>query len=199
MDRSELLERIFNIAVGPIKFWLYAAPIVVVLLLWGESILNNLKGFQLNQALAALVALVIVASVFIWLSYMGTKRTNPRWFSNPLGMPNGSVRAIIALLFVITLLLAAYPSSLDHSDPQKNNATNPASPNAPPQWLLGILGTIIGFYFGERASDNREKTEAEEDLPQRLEELEQSKNAGKINGQEYDDMRADLLHRWYKR
>lgn len=55
----------------------------------------------------------------------------------PLGLPKGSVRALIALI-VVGGSLGFY---LTHGDL--------------PQSLLGILGVIIGYYFGSRAANGQ--------------------------------------------
>ena len=50
----------------------------------------------------------------------------------PLGLPEGSVRALIALALVITMCAIA-------------GVTGEI-----PEEILGIVGIIIGFYFGTR-------------------------------------------------
>ena len=50
----------------------------------------------------------------------------------PLGLPKGSVRALIALALVITMCVIA------------------GVKNEIPNEILGIVGIIIGFYFGVR-------------------------------------------------
>jgi uncharacterized BrkB/YihY/UPF0761 family membrane protein len=56
------------------------------------------------------------------------------WSTRSLGLPQGSVRALIAFLLVfilIYLIITGVPDDLEL-----------------PDWLIGILGTVIGFYFG---------------------------------------------------
>jgi uncharacterized BrkB/YihY/UPF0761 family membrane protein len=66
--------------------------------------------------------------------FIQTKKMNAKdWFNWTLGLPRGSVRALIAF---IILLLLLYPALNNHPLPDI------------PEWLVGILGTVIGFYFG---------------------------------------------------
>src|SRR5256714_5754210 len=64
-------------------------------------------------------------------------------FRNPLGMPEGSFRAMVAYTLVAFLGFYVLASLLTVSD------------FLPPQFLLGIIATVIGFYFGSRTSDER--------------------------------------------
>jgi hypothetical protein len=102
---------------------------------------SSMPGSEASQnnslpTIAAIFALIIVVPYFMWISYLGTKKnTNPAWYNNPFGLPKGSIRAIITLLFVIVALLSYQTDQFT-----KN------------QWLIGILGTIIGFYFGEASA-----------------------------------------------
>lgn len=60
-------------------------------------------------------------------------------FRSPLGLPEGSLRAMLAFLLVAFLGFYVYASVLSLSDFQL------------PQALLGIIATVIGFYFGSRS------------------------------------------------
>jgi hypothetical protein len=64
-----------------------------------------------------------------------------KWFLNSLGLPRGTVRAIIAIAFITTLICSSLEGAkiLDL-----------------PDWAVGITGSIIGFYFG--AATNRRDT-----------------------------------------
>ena len=50
----------------------------------------------------------------------------------PLGLPQGSVRALIALALVITLCVVAGVTG------------------STPKEILGMVGIVIGYYFGAR-------------------------------------------------
>jgi type IV secretory pathway VirB2 component (pilin) len=54
----------------------------------------------------------------------------------PLGLPRGSVRALIALIFVITACACAILGK------------------ETPEWIINALLLIVGFYFGTRRIGN---------------------------------------------
>jgi hypothetical protein len=60
-------------------------------------------------------------------------------FRSPLGLPEGSLRAMLAFLLVAFLGFYVYASVLSLSDFKLPDA------------LLGIIATVIGFYFGSRS------------------------------------------------
>lgn len=60
-------------------------------------------------------------------------------FRSPLGLPEGSLRAMLAFLLVAFLGFYVYASVLSLSDFRL------------PEALLGIIATVIGFYFGSRS------------------------------------------------
>ena len=60
-------------------------------------------------------------------------------FRSPLGLPEGSLRAMLAFLLVAFLGFYVYASVLSLSNFQLPDA------------LLGIIATVIGFYFGSRS------------------------------------------------
>lgn len=64
-------------------------------------------------------------------------------FRSPLGLPDGSLRAIIAFLLVAFLGFYVYASIVSLSDFKL------------PESLLGIIATVIGFYFGSRSGEER--------------------------------------------
>ena len=55
--------------------------------------------------------------------------------NQPLGLPKGSVRAIIALVAIAT---ACYLALMGMTDI--------------PEWLNTILSVIVGFYFGQKVA-----------------------------------------------
>jgi len=64
-------------------------------------------------------------------------------FNNPLGLPDGSLRAVLAFLLVSFLGFYVFASVL--------NGTEFRIPDS----LLGIVATVIGFYFGSRTAEGR--------------------------------------------
>jgi Carboxypeptidase regulatory-like domain len=64
-------------------------------------------------------------------------------FRSPLGLPEGSLRAMLAFLLVAFLGFYVYASILSLSDFRL------------PESLLGIVATVIGFYFGSRSGEEK--------------------------------------------
>ena len=62
-------------------------------------------------------------------------------FRNPLGFPVGSFRAILAYTLVAYLGFYILTSVLS------------VAPFEPPEFLLGIVATVVGFYFGSRTGE----------------------------------------------
>jgi hypothetical protein len=62
-------------------------------------------------------------------------------FRSPLGLPDGSLRAMLAFMLVAFLGFYVYASILSLSDFRL------------PESLLGIIATVIGFYFGSRSAE----------------------------------------------
>ncbi len=84
------------------------------------------------MAITLAAALVILWMISLYLIKTG-KMDADEWFKKSLGIPQGSVRAIIALMLLSSLVYSIV-----------TGATLPDLPD----WLVGILGTVIGFYFG---------------------------------------------------
>ncbi len=76
--------------------------------------------------------IVVLWGISVYLLQTG-KLTAQEWLKRTLGIPRGSVRALIAL---IILFLILFPVVVNQKLPEL------------PTWLVGILGTVIGFYFG---------------------------------------------------
>jgi hypothetical protein len=85
---------------------------------------------------------VVVLGFFAYAIYRSV-RFSKSTFNSPLGLPEGSLRAMLAFLLVVFVGLYVYASVLSFSDFQ------------PPQFLLGIVATVIGFYFGSRTGEER--------------------------------------------
>jgi glycerol uptake facilitator-like aquaporin len=81
-----------------------------------------------------------VAGVFVVLWCISVyfvktgKMTGQDWSKRSLGLPQGSVRALLALIILFLLIFSMVEKT--------------QIPTELPEWLVGILGTIIGFYFG---------------------------------------------------
>jgi len=64
-------------------------------------------------------------------------------FRSPLGLPDGSLRAVLAFLLVAFLGFYVYESVMSLSDLKF------------PESLLGIVATVVGFYFGSRSAEEK--------------------------------------------
>ena len=89
------------------------------------------------QYFSNLIIFVIVIVVVLWgisIYFVKTGRLSARdWSMKSLGLPQGSVRALLALIILFSLIYYTL--------------TGVTLPDIP-DWMVGILGTIIGFYFG---------------------------------------------------
>jgi hypothetical protein len=92
--------------------------------------MHSLGHLSIIAIIIGLVFGVIIAT--LWFARKHQDETE--WWKHPLGLPNGSIRAIIALILVIAIILYG---------------------NQPQPWLMGVVGTIIGFYFGSRSINNK--------------------------------------------
>ena len=89
---------------------------------------------QMITGLIVLVIAVFVILLGVSIYFIKTGRmTAKEWSLKSLGLPQGSVRALIAFLLLFTLIYVVL-----------KNMTVPDLPD----WLVGIMGTVIGFYFG---------------------------------------------------
>jgi hypothetical protein len=77
---------------------------------------------------------------FAW-TIMRAIRFSKSTFNSPLGLPEGSLRAMLAYILVTFLGFYVLASVLSISEVK------------PPDFLLGIVATVIGFYFGSRSSE----------------------------------------------
>jgi drug/metabolite transporter (DMT)-like permease len=96
--------------------------------------------------------IVVLWGISIYLLQTG-KMTSKDWLTQTLGLPGASVRALIAFIIIFLVFCPAM--------------TKQSLPELPP-WLVGILGTVIGFYFGASTATGAaraakaEKTEKKE-------------------------------------
>lgn len=89
-----------------------------------------------NVLVSIVFLLVTIPFVFIIarsIKYSGST------YRSALGMPDGSIRAIIALILVVLVALYVLAGVLT------------ATMIKPPEYLIGIVATVIGFYFGSRS------------------------------------------------
>jgi hypothetical protein len=89
---------------------------------------------------AMFLAVLVPFVLAIYRGTSGSRATDNR----PLGLPVGSFRSILAYSLVAYLGFYILTSILS------------VSYFAPPDFLLGIVATVIGFYFGSRSGDEGE-------------------------------------------
>jgi len=131
------------------------------------------------------ITVIIVGGVFLVLLIVSLvlmksgRIKSDHWIERPLGLPTGSVRALLA---IIILLVAIWVATSGDSEAIEKI----------PEWLLGILGAVIGFYFGNRGLKlaNREDTTID-----RLERLKVLNENGTITDEEFREKKKDLLAR----
>ena len=90
--------------------------------------------------IAAMFGLVLIP--FAW-TIMRAIRYSKSTFNNPLGLPEGSLRAMLAFMLVSFLGFYVLASILSITDIK------------PPEFLIGIVATVIGFYFGSRSVEDK--------------------------------------------
>ncbi|HEX7177010.1 MAG TPA: carboxypeptidase-like regulatory domain-containing protein [Pyrinomonadaceae bacterium] len=94
-------------------------------------------------AVTAIFAAVLIPFSMVIVRAIRFSRST---FNSPLGLPEGSLRAMLAFMLVALLGFYVYASVLSFSDFK------------PPEFLIGIVATVIGFYFGSRTSEDRGAT-----------------------------------------
>ena len=95
--------------------------------------------------IGAIIAVLWIISIY----FVITKRLDAGdMWAKSLGLPRGSIRAIVALLFIFFIAYAIFSGD--------------DLPDKIPDWILGIMGTIIGFYFGSALVPPPEKSKSSE-------------------------------------
>jgi hypothetical protein len=88
-----------------------------------------------NGILLAIVAIATVLGIYFMWERGKAHEKDTDWWEHPLGLPTGSVRALIALLFIALIAITGGEQ----------------------EWLVGIVGTIVGFYFGGKKTSEGEE------------------------------------------
>ena len=101
-----------------------------------------------------IVGFIMAILIILWGIYfylVKTKKLKAEdWKHHALGLPQGSVRAILALAFVSTLICSAVEG---------------VEIVELPDWAVGIVGAIVGFYFGTRAAQPSQQQSPEQQSP----------------------------------
>jgi len=97
------------------------------------------KSYWFYFAVILMFALVLVP--FAWTIIRAIRFSRATY--GPLGLPEGSLRAMLAYTLVAFVGFYILASILSFSD------------FSPPQFLLGVVATVIGFYFGSRPGEDK--------------------------------------------
>lgn len=92
--------------------------------------------------LIVILMFAVVLVPFAWIIFRAVKYSSATYRS-PLGLPEGSLRAMLAYTLVAFVGFYILASILSFS------VFNP------PDFLLGIVATVIGFYFGSRTGEDK--------------------------------------------
>ena len=114
---------------------------------------------------------------------MRSSRLKPRdWIEHPLGIPTGSVRALLALIIVLVTVWVAISGKVKIAEDL-------------PKWLLAIVGAVIGFYFGNRGLGVEKKKDTIEDtMVVRLNRLRALRDRGTIKQEEFEKELEKIMH-----
>ena len=104
----------------------------------GQRIDDTVKSTWYRGVMAILFAALLLPFSYTLVRVIRFSRSS---FRNPLGFPVGSFRAILAYTLVAYLGFYILTSILT------------ASSFEPPDSLLGIVATVVGFYFGTRSTE----------------------------------------------
>ena len=101
-----------------------------------------------------IVLLWLISIVLALAGQVNMKDWAKRWSLRSLGLPQGSVRALIAFSLIFTLIFLIMSGV--------NGGESTVKIPDLPDWLIAILGTVIGFYFGSALIPQKQTTEEEE-------------------------------------
>lgn len=101
---------------------------------------------------ATIMALAVIAGYLIYLFILQKKffeacreeKQMGLYFQSPAGLPNGTIRSILALVIVTISILLIVPMAF---------AENLQFPES----LAAVLGTVLGFYFGSRTGTKEQE------------------------------------------
>jgi small-conductance mechanosensitive channel len=115
------------------------------------------------------VCAIVVALFIISIVQMKRSRLKPSdWLEHPLGISTGSVRALVVIMIVFITLWVAISNKITVAENM-------------PKWLLAIVGTVIGFYFGNRGLSIEKKKETIEEITiARMNRLREMRDRGEV-------------------
>ena len=101
------------------------------------TLANLINSYWYKVVVSLLFGFVLIGFAY---TIMRAIRFSKFTFNNPLGLPDGSLRAVLAFLLVTFLGFYVFASVMSGTEFK------------PPDALLGIIATVIGFYFGSRTT-----------------------------------------------
>jgi amino acid transporter len=122
------------------------------------------------------MCVIVIALLIVSIFQMRNNKLTPRdWIEHPLGIPTGSVRALLAIIIVLITIWVAISHKVEIAEKM-------------PQWLLAIVSAVIGFYFGNRGlSYEKKKEPIDEVIVNRLIRLRTMRDKGDIRSEEYKE------------
>jgi len=131
--------------------------------------MSTVNVFNTTAYIVIGVGVIIIVLLAVSVLQMRKNKLEPSdWLEHPLGIPTGSVRALLAILLVFVTVWAA-------------TAREGSVIRDIPQWLLTIVGAVIGFYFGNRGLSFEKKKETIEEITiARMNRLREMRDRGEI-------------------
>jgi flagellar biogenesis protein FliO len=132
------------------------------------------------RIIGAIFFILVIFGGYLWYMFIlqrrffeGCRDDNQMqtFFNTPAGLPVGTVRSIIALI-IITVSLSLIVLSMFR-----------VGVDAFPEVLVGILGTVLGFYFGSRTASKGDEAAKEQiqDLKTQRDEVIDQQNSGQTD------------------
>ena len=138
-----------------------------------------------DEIIYIVIGLCVIVILLLIVSVIQMKRSKLKpgeWLEHPLGIPTGSVRALIAIMIVFITLWVAISDKVSIAEDM-------------PKWLLAIVGAVIGFYFGNRGLSFEKKKETIEEMTiERLNRLREMRDRGEIDPGACEERMSNLMH-----
>lgn len=166
MQRSKITKPILLMLVpavlSGVAWQVYAAPGAETA---EAPMLSRIEGIAIILVMAVVIMGFLLHLRSLQTKFLETCRQEKQlalYFQSPAGLPEGTIRATIGLL-IVTISLFFMGLSI-------------AVPNGPdiPQALSGLLGTIIGFYFGSRRPGGEGETVIQQQARETTEQRDQA-------------------------
>jgi hypothetical protein len=110
----------------------------IILFLLGLS--GGLMYINRSEINSTIMVAIFALSLVVVISIINLLVNKEKWSETAFGLPKNSIRASIVLVFVAMVVLIGL------------NFADVKSYQELPEWLLVLVGAVVGFYFGERKS-----------------------------------------------